>query len=1172
MAKSERWSPRDKQGLSPRDALIPQERHLRATYDIHWSQAEKTAYTRGVEGAFGAARALARDAQEIAQTKREEAEGVLGVAPALIEAELGFDIEASLISSKDSAEEAGRVLSAAQRREREQERKRALDEAAAAMQAMEDGTDQPEPTPESLGFAPDKMDALRKRRNELRKRLNAIERQFEAKRQARVAQAKKDKDGETEAAQEDADEAERQAAIRNALKGIAFDIDNPVGAREFVNLIILHIAERRLGRELKTRADTREAFRDPLIVRDAARTLAQIADSLANSLAYGSKREHARAAADRLASAETIAQVRALATGALLALREARIRQTRQELRDDIVKAIDAVASRTPFSVGKEDSDRKVTGSLEQRLREIRRALLLGETARLRLRNAMTELLNGTRQDAAERGEGEDALADYRDYIDAQRTIAALNQAGDWRNMSLAQLAKLRDEVLALIEKGEDAHERAMAAFEDKCERLIQPILAALEQNPPKVKPGKHSKLSQRLAAFLDRNLGLQSLLFETLLANASGTTRTKAKAAIDRLAHLFSEAAVTYDATRTQWKQQITAIIEKHYGSTRAFNRRMDTVIPEAQRALISDRRTETREKDNLPPAQRNTLTVGQVVQLYASAIQKDYAKNIRLHRRDGKSLEAMRQVLTDADIAFLRDCSAFFRQTFPKLRDEYEAITGVRVGTTPDYWPVKIDYRKEGLQARVRAFTPIVSAMEPRRRNGLDFDENVDARDMLYGRLDDWAHMLGYGKLGLIARAVLGNRHIRREAQNNLGDKLEARLQQNIQDALLGPETKGGEMEGVLLRAARWTSYFALAGNIGSLIKQFAGIPAFALEMGIADTLKAAVAPHDDAWRADWQYLTKDNPAYDARYGAGLNAEMRQAYNDISQGGSRSAWLGAPAALAAFGMHLQGWTDRLVAKPFAVHAYRAYRDAYLRQGMAEAEAKRRAAIDAWDMVGRSQSSARPENQLSGVNRSRLARLFTQFLSSPLQQLQYETRAISACLKGEEGAKQRLIRALVINHVLTPLFWTALDAVVRGLLLGGFFDDDDERKERLLLSLAAEATAGVVLGQGSAVPIFGWGAEWAIGVFLGAERPRQDDLAAAMGNIPAISTTARAAWFAGKVVRDAAAAPISKETSYKDILSDLDDILKATTPIYRQANQATRGWLGHDLDDWWED
>ena len=81
-AKSERWSPRDKRGLSTRDALIPQERHLRATYDIHWSQAEKTAYARGVEGAFGAARALARDAQEIAQTKRAEAEGVLGVAPA----------------------------------------------------------------------------------------------------------------------------------------------------------------------------------------------------------------------------------------------------------------------------------------------------------------------------------------------------------------------------------------------------------------------------------------------------------------------------------------------------------------------------------------------------------------------------------------------------------------------------------------------------------------------------------------------------------------------------------------------------------------------------------------------------------------------------------------------------------------------------------------------------------------------------------------------------------------------------------------------------------------------------------------------------------------------------------------------------------------------------------
>ena len=1174
-AKAERWGRRSKEGVSQRDLVLQQAEHLRRHYDLHWTQAQKDAFEHGVAGGFGAARELARDAQEIAEAKRAEAEGVLGVAPALIEAELGFDITTTLLATVRNPEEQTRALTAAQRRERERERKRALEEAEQAMQAMEDGTASPEPTPESLGFSPEKMDALRKRRDELRKRLTAIERQEESARKARIQKAKKDGAGDNdagkaEAKQEDKDEEARLASIHALLGGIAFDLDNPTSVREFVNLIILHVAERRLGRELKTRADTREAFRDPLVVRDAARTLAQMTAGIATERTYSARRERALQAANRLASAETIRQVRSLATYALLTLREALIRETPRQIRDEIVKAIDAVAPRTPFAVGKEDSERKVTGSLEQRLREIRRALLLGETARLRLRNEMTELLAGTRKEARDRGEDEEAIEDYRDYINAQRTLAALNQAGDWRHMALSELAALRDEVLALIERGQDAHDQRMEAFQERCERLIQPILAALDQNPPDVKPGDHSPLAQRIAALIDRNLGLQHLLFETLLGNSTGETRAKAKVAIDQLSHLFSEAAVTYEANRVSWQKAIGDLIEKHYGSTRTFNARMDTVIPEEQRKLISDRMTDARAvKPGARPPQRTQLTIGQVFQLYASAIQKDYAKNIRLHHRDGASFEAMRQVLADEDLAFLRDCSAFFRSIFPKLRDEYEAITGVRVGTTPDYWPVKIDYRTDGLSASVRAFTPIVSAMEPRRRNSLDFREDADMRTMLYGRLDDWAHMVGYGRLGLIARIVLGNRSVKRAAQNSLGDKLAKRIEDNVNDALLGPEAKGGDFEGWLLRSARWTSYFALAGNIGSLIKQFAGVPAFALDMGIADVVRAATAAKDDAWRADWQYLTQGNPAYDARYGAGLNAEMRKANIDFSRAGVH----GAVAYAARFGMYLQGVTDRLVARPFVVHAFRAYRDAYLRQGMEETEAKRRAAIDAWAMVERTQSSARAENQIQSVNRSSFARLFTQFLSSPLQQLQYETRALSACLKGEEGAKRRLIRALVINHVLTPLFWTALDAVVRGLLFGGFFDDDDERKERLLLSLAAEATAGVILGQGTAIPVFGWGAEWAIGVFYGAERPRQDDLAAAMGNIPAISTTARAAWFAGNLIYDLSTAPWPwTDTEWAEVLSDLDDAAKTTTPIYRQLNQAARGWLGHDLDDWWEE
>ncbi len=87
-AKAERWGRRSKEGISQRDLILQQAEHLRRHYDLHWTQAQKDAFEHGVAGGFGAARELARDAQEIAEAKRAEAEGVLGVAPALIAKDL----------------------------------------------------------------------------------------------------------------------------------------------------------------------------------------------------------------------------------------------------------------------------------------------------------------------------------------------------------------------------------------------------------------------------------------------------------------------------------------------------------------------------------------------------------------------------------------------------------------------------------------------------------------------------------------------------------------------------------------------------------------------------------------------------------------------------------------------------------------------------------------------------------------------------------------------------------------------------------------------------------------------------------------------------------------------------------------------------------------------------
>ncbi len=84
-ARQERYTPRKKgnASITPRDIILQQQERLRQAYDIHWTQAQKDAFAQGVAGAFGASRNLARDAMEVAKTKRDEAEAVLGLDPAI---------------------------------------------------------------------------------------------------------------------------------------------------------------------------------------------------------------------------------------------------------------------------------------------------------------------------------------------------------------------------------------------------------------------------------------------------------------------------------------------------------------------------------------------------------------------------------------------------------------------------------------------------------------------------------------------------------------------------------------------------------------------------------------------------------------------------------------------------------------------------------------------------------------------------------------------------------------------------------------------------------------------------------------------------------------------------------------------------------------------------------
>ena len=90
-----------KPGEQPRDRAFGLVDALAKAYDTNWAEAQKEAFSKGVAGTFGAAREMAEDIQTLMEARRQEAEAATGTAPAVLETEMGFDIEATLMAAPE---------------------------------------------------------------------------------------------------------------------------------------------------------------------------------------------------------------------------------------------------------------------------------------------------------------------------------------------------------------------------------------------------------------------------------------------------------------------------------------------------------------------------------------------------------------------------------------------------------------------------------------------------------------------------------------------------------------------------------------------------------------------------------------------------------------------------------------------------------------------------------------------------------------------------------------------------------------------------------------------------------------------------------------------------------------------------------------------------------------
>jgi hypothetical protein len=236
-------------------------------------------------------------------------------------------------------------------------------------------------------------------------------------------------------------------------------------------------------------------------------------------------------------------------------------------------------------------------------------------------------------------------------------------------------------------------------------------------------------------------------------------------------------------------------------------------------------------------------------------------------------------------------------------------------------------------------------------------------------------------------------------------------------------------------------------------------------------------------------------------------------------------------------------------------------YRDLLAKEidsGKPLAEAKERAATLTWSIVEQTQQSGRQEN-LPGYMRdgNAFVRLLTQFKTSPLQQLGYEIAAIQQVRRGVPGAKQRLAKAVIINHILAPAVIGLLDMAVSSLL-GRGKPDDEEETWQILASLIGKG----LLGSWGAVFILGTIAEAMYAGTAFGEKPRggralpAEETAISIAGQTA-ATMSRAAVLAWNELTDSDILGVTSET----ILTDLDKLGDRLSAPYRYTSEAYKNY-----------
>lgn len=441
------------------------------------------------------------------------------------------------------------------------------------------------------------------------------------------------------------------------------------------------------------------------------------------------------------------------------------------------------------------------------------------------------------------------------------------------------------------------------------------------------------------------------------------------------------------------------------------------------------------------------------------------------------------IKKELNNKDWQVLEWWRQFYRDVYPQINEAYKKVTMAELPRPHLLYTPVMSNQQPGLTEQHRTFDKMPRFFHTRTQaalHRLDEAQGLNAVGKFY--VQQMYQFEAFSDLSLYMRGLFQDENFIRQMQKVASRNELAEIFDHLATILTGQNYLEGKVEsiGSGLRVIRQaTTALGLGFNVSVAIGQMTSFPAFGLNIGLKDTIKAmslSVRQPGKWWelvKHIWQSEERVN-----RMKLGHSEAVRALYRDGAMKSSRAGWFLQKAfrtglAPIAFGDIV----------PTHIIGPGIYLDRYnqeLARGASEAVADERAMSHVFKLTNLTQQSQTVQGQKRWQRASIGHKMFMIYQTSPAAFFDYELAAIREFKRRPDAqSTQKVLSTLFINHVLLPGMYYGLKEVV-GQALGE--EPDDETMQTLLVRMA--------IGPLSAIMTFGAISESIIEAALTGDKP----------------------------------------------------------------------------------